>query len=187
MINTSTEERGRQLLSIARGALTEKLLGEKAPIPNAAWLQKPGAAFVTLRTRNRLRGCIGTVIPYRSLLDDVRQNAVAAATRDGRFSPLQRRELESTSIEVSELSALERIQCTTEAELLHKLQPETDGLVMESDSGRGTFLPSVWESIPDPSDFLRQLKIKAGMAPQCWPSDLKVWRYSARKWTEDRI
>ena len=185
MIKASTEERGRHLLSIARGALAEKLLGEKPPIPDAAWLKKPGAAFVTLRTRNRLRGCIGTVIPYRSLVDDVRLNAVAAATRDGRFSPLQRRELERTSIEVSEISPLERIRCATEGELLQQIQPERDGLVMESDSGRGTFLPSVWESIPDPSDFLRQLKIKAGMAPQCWPADLKVWRYSACMWTED--
>lgn len=185
MIKTSIDQRGRHLLSIARGALAEKLLGEKQALPKAAWLKKPGAAFVTLRTKNRLRGCIGTVIPYRSLVDDVRQNAVAAATRDGRFSPLQRRELERTSIEVSELSPLERIECSTERELLENIMPQTHGLVMESDSGRSTFLPSVWESIPDPSDFLRQLKIKAGMAPQCWPADLKVWRYSARKWTDD--
>lgn len=187
MIHTSTEERGRRLLSIARGALAEKLLGVEPPVAEGAWLKKPGAAFVTLRTRNRLRGCIGTVIPYRSLIDDVRLNAVAAATRDGRFSPLQRRELELTSIEVSEISPLERIQCATEGELLQQIQPDRDGLVMESDSGRGTFLPSVWKSIPDPTDFLRQLKIKAGMAPQCWPSDLKVWRYSARQWTEDSL
>ena len=118
MINTSTEERGRQLLSIARGALTEKLLGEKPPIPNAAWLQKPGAAFVTLRTRNRLRGCIGTVIPYRSLLDDVRQNAVAAATRDGRFSPLQRRELESLTSTVPE--ALVNLAIAADSQANHK-------------------------------------------------------------------
>ena len=187
MIKSSSEERGRHLLSIARGALAERLLGEKQPISEASWLKKPGAAFVTLRTRNRLRGCIGTVIPYRSLVDDVRLNAVAAATRDGRFSPLQKRELERTSIEVSEISPLERIRCATEGELLQQIQPERDGLVMESDSGRGTFLPSVWESIPDPADFLRQLKIKAGMAPQCWPADLKIWRYSARKWTEDPL
>jgi AmmeMemoRadiSam system protein A len=131
-----------------------------------------------------LRGCIGSLEPRRTLLADVRANAVAAAFRDPRFPPLTAREFVATSVEVSLLSQSERVAVVNEADLLARLRPGVDGIVLEYGPRRATFLPQVWESLPEPRQFLAALKKKAGLAADFWSPDLRVARYSVSKWKE---
>ena len=145
-------DRGRALLAVARQALEEALGVGVDPAPGtpaeAAWLEAPGASFVTLVIDGELRGCIGSLEPYRPLVEDVRSNALAAAFRDPRFPRLGVDELARVRIEVSVLSPLEPVACSSEAELLGRMRPGVDGLVLEHDGHRGTFLPAVWEKLP---------------------------------------
>jgi len=148
------------------------------------WLLRKGASFVTLRRRGELRGCIGCLEPRRPLIDDVRDNARAAAVEDRRFEPVGEAELDEISVEVSLLSPLEEIEFADEAELLAVLRPAVDGVVLECDGRRATFLPQVWESLPEPSSFLDQLKLKAGLSREFWSSRLRIWRYSVEKFED---
>ena len=145
---------GNTLLGIARSALEEAFGGPLPPIPDLDWLAHPGACFVTLKQEGKLRGCIGSVEPCRPLADDLRENAVAAAFRDRRFPTLTAQELERTIIEVSVLSPLQRLKFSSEEELLDQLRPGIDGLVIEHQAHRGTFLPAVWDGLPGRKDFL---------------------------------
>ena len=147
-------------------------------------MRRDGACFVTLRRGAELRGCIGTIVPHRSLIEDLRSNTLAAATRDPRFPPLAREELDLTTIQVSLLSPLQPMEFDGEPDLLRQLRPGIDGLVLESGPHRGTFLPSVWKQLPDPARFLGQLKRKAGLAADFWSPDIRILRYSAESWSE---
>ncbi|MCS6771458.1 MAG: AmmeMemoRadiSam system protein A [Kiritimatiellae bacterium] len=140
-------------------------------------LQMPGASFVTLKLNSALRGCIGSLEPTRPLAEDVSRNAYAAAFEDPRFRPLQPLEFDQIQLSISVLGAREPLACRTEPELLAALRPGRDGLILERSGRRATFLPSVWQDLPDPAEFVRHLKRKAGLPLDFWDSSLRFWRY----------
>lgn len=180
-------EQGKVLLKIARTAIARAL---RLPIESAAvdthiaWLSKPGASFVTLMHQGELRGCIGSLQALHPLIDDVTSNAVSAALRDPRFMPITAAELETVEIEVSLLSELESLDFTTEADALRQLRPAIDGVVFECGAYRSTFLPQVWESLPQPRQFLAQLKLKARLPEDFWADSVQLSRYTVTKWRE---
>ncbi|MDH4134516.1 MAG: AmmeMemoRadiSam system protein A [Gammaproteobacteria bacterium] len=180
-------DRGSILLGLARNAIAESL-GETVGIPaSAAWLDEPGATFVTLTLQGELRGCIGTLLAERPLREDVTANARAAAFRDPRFPPVTPREYRELAVEVSLLSPLEPVLFESESHLLSQLRPGEDGVLLEHGWQRGTFLPQVWEQLPEPGQFIARLKQKAGLPDNFWSQDIKVSRYTVNKWREDRL
>ncbi len=175
---------GAALLTLARSAIAAKLgLSERESISHAL-LEQPSATFVTLKQSGQLRGCVGSLQRLRPLRDDVRANAVAAAFRDPRFAPLEASELSKTSLEVSLLSAEERIEVASEEALITRLRPGIDGVVLEYGRHRATLLPQVWQQLGDPRDFLAALKLKAGLPEDFWCSGMLVSRYQAVTWKE---
>ncbi len=178
------ELRGETLLAVARNAIATRLGEPGISHEDHPWLHDPGATFVTLTQQGMLRGCIGSLEPHRSLLEDVSANAVAAATRDYRFSPLQASELGRTRIEVSLLSVTQPIEFDSQARALEQLRPGEDGLVLQYGQQRGTFLPQVWEQLPRAEDFLAALKHKAGLPADFWSPELQLSRYTVQKWKE---
>ena len=180
-------DKGQILLPLVRSAIASAL-GQALGAPaHAAWLQEKGATFVTLTQGGELRGCIGTLEAHRPLLEDVQANALAAALRDPRFAPLQHAELSYTRVEVSLLSASEAIAFESEQHALAQLRPEVDGIIFEFGRYRSTFLPQVWEQLPDPETFMAHLKHKAGLAPNFWAVDVKLSRYTVSKWKESDL
>lgn len=141
-------------------------------------LIKKRATFVTLNINKNLRGCIGTLLAYQPLVQDVAEHAFAAAFKDPRFPTLREAEFEQISISISILSPATKISFTSEADLIQQIRPGVDGLILEDGPHCGTFLPSVWESVVDPNDFLRHLKLKAGLKPNHWSETLVVKRYT---------
>lgn len=178
---------GSWLLTAARQAIAGHL-GDTSPAPPAPeWAMDDGACFVTLTIRSRgdrLRGCIGSLSPWRPLADDVADNAVAAAVRDPRFPPVTAAELGGLRVEVSVLSPAEPIVFNSEEDLRAQLRPGVDGLILTSGARRGTFLPQVWEQLPEPEQFLDQLKVKAGLSPGWWDRRAQVSRYTVASWKE---
>jgi AmmeMemoRadiSam system protein A len=180
-----TAERGRLLLQIARESVTEALGLCAASSSGEPWLHEPGATFVTLMRRGELRGCVGSVRAFRSLFDDVRSNARASAFHDSRFPPVSRQELAEISVEVSLLSAPEPLCFDGEEEALRLLRPGVDGVILEAGPNRATFLPQVWEQLPEPRDFLMHLKRKAGLGLSFWSPEVELYRYTVFKWMEE--
>lgn len=178
-------ERGQVLLPLARGAI-ESRLGQAAKVPaqDAPWLREWGACFVTLTQQGELRGCIGTLQAHRPLLADVQANAVAAALHDPRFAPLAFEELAYTEIEVSLLSPTQPLAFAGQADALAQLRPGVDGVVLEYGRYRSTFLPQVWEQLPDVDAFMAQLKRKAGLPADFWAEGLRLQRYTVSKFKE---
>ena len=172
--------RGDALVRIARGAIEHN--ADPGLEGAEAWLREPGASFVTLKLDDELRGCIGTIEPHRPLAIDVAHNARAAAFRDTRFPPLALSDLPRLSIEVSVLSPREPLAAGSESEALARLRPQVDGLYLEFGSLSATFLPQVWESLPDPADFLGELRRKAGLPPGFWHPGIKLSRYTVEKY-----
>jgi len=183
--NPWNAERGRLLLRIARESVAEALGLCAAGTYDEPWLHELGACFVTLLRRGDLRGCVGSVRAYRRLFDDVWSNARASAFHDSRFSPVARGELPEISVEVSLLSAPEPLCCDGEEEALRLLRPGVDGVILEAGSCRATFLPQVWDQLPEPRDFLAHLKRKAGLPLSFWSPEVQLYRYSVQKWQED--
>lgn len=146
---------------------------ERYPPP----LRRPGASFVTLQRSGELRGCIGSLEAHRPLVEDIAHNAYAAAFSDPRFYPLTREELKGLEIHISILTPAETMSFSSEEDLLRQLRPGVDGLILEDRGRRGTFLPTVWESLPEPRDFLDHLKIKAGLPVNHWSETVKISRY----------
>jgi AmmeMemoRadiSam system protein A len=173
----------QQLLRLARASIAHGLAHgcplAVDPKNESQALGSPGAAFVTLALHGQLRGCIGSLEPHgnRALATDVSENAHAAAFRDPRFPPLAPDELAPLHISISVIGPRTPIACASEAELIAALCPHVDGLILEAGARRGTFLPSVWEQLPRPADFLRHLKRKAGLGDHEWPPGLQAWRY----------
>jgi len=147
-------------------------------------LQARRAAFVTLNRRGALRGCIGHLEAIQPLVADVAENAFAAAFRDPRFPPLTANELDDLEIHISVLSPATPLTFSSEADLLHQMRPGIDGLILEDGPHRGTFLPSVWESLPQPLEFLRHLKMKAGLPADHWSDHVRVYRYETESFGE---
>ena len=177
------DELGRTLIGIARAAIAAEL-GLANGGPDGAALLRLGATFVTLFYRGELRGCIGSLRATRDVGLDVRENALAAAFRDPRFPPLTSDEFEATWVEVSLLSSLESARFDTEDELRARLRPGIDGVTLELDEHRATFLPQVWEALPEPREFLAALKHKAGLPAEFWSPRLNVALYQVTKWKE---
>jgi len=185
-IEMNEQIEGHILLDVARARIAESLGMEiDISLPLAgAWLSAHGATFVTLTKYGELRGCIGTLEAHRPLIEDVQENAYAAAFRDPRFSPLRVEEFDVVSVEISLLSDPEPMVVETEAEAMTRLRPHIDGVVLEYGQHRSTFLPQVWEQLPDPQQFLKHLKRKAGLAADFWAADLRLSRYAVQKWRE---
>lgn len=182
---SSTAERGRTLLRIARASLAEALgFGGASGAYDDPWLREPGATFVTLRRWGNLRGCVGSILAYRPLFEDVWRNARASAFNDTRFPPVEPGELPEITVEVSLLSHPEPLACTSEAEALRLLRPGVDGVIFEYEEHRSTFLPQVWEQLPNPREFLDHLRHKAGLPPGFWAPEVRLSRYGVQKWEE---
>lgn len=173
-----------ELLELARASIDAALsLGERAPAPGEpvnVGLKRLGACFVTLRVGAQLRGCCGTIEATRPLHVDVWNNAWASAFADPRFPALTAEEWTGTGIEISVLSEPETCDVRSELELLEVLRPGRDGLILQAGGRRSTFLPAVWEQLPEPRQFIRQLKLKAGWPVDFWPHDMRVWRYTTQ-------
>ncbi len=181
----SREEAGRTLIGMARAAIGARLVSREAPKPGgAAWLAQPGATFVTLTREGRLRGCIGSLSPHRPLGEDVMANARAAAVGDPRFPPMTSAEWPETQTEVSLLSPARPIRFADEEDLIARIVPGEDGLILEAGGRRGTFLPQVWETLPDKHQFLTQLKLKAGLPADFRLGRCRVLRYRVAKWKQ---
>lgn len=171
------------LVAIAAAAIAHGLVHGEAPAPRPAGypdaLRRPGASFVTLMLERELRGCIGSLTPARPLVEDLALNAYAAAFRDPRFPPLAVTETDRLDLEIAVLNPLEPLPCGSRQELLARLRPQVDGLVLEDGTRhRATFLPKVWEDLPQTEEFLRALWRKAGLAPAYWSATLRFSRYT---------
>jgi AmmeMemoRadiSam system protein B/AmmeMemoRadiSam system protein A len=181
LYEVSETQAGAILLGIARGALEEKLLGKTAQVFDAPWLKTPGATFVTLLKNGELRGCIGSLRAAKPLGEDVAENALGAAFRDPRFPALTAEEWPQCRVEVSLLGAPRRLSFADEADLLRQILPGEDGLILESEGRRATFLPQVWQGVPDKQAFLGQLLRKAGLAADTPLARCAIFRYRVIK------
>jgi AmmeMemoRadiSam system protein A len=180
------DDAGSLLLPTARAAIRRSLgLPSEPSDEPPAWALAPGASFVTLTVGGHLRGCIGSLEAVRPLLDDVRANAVAAATRDPRFPPVTESELGGIEIEVSVLSPSRPLAVSSLEDACAALRPHVDGVIVEcGPQHRATFLPQVWEGLPHPDDFLLHLWLKAGLPPGVWRDGTTMQTYSVRAWRE---
>ncbi|MDZ7749115.1 MAG: AmmeMemoRadiSam system protein A [Halofilum sp. (in: g-proteobacteria)] len=172
------------LVAIAHAAIDHGLVHGAPPVLEVAdhppALRETRAAFVTLLDADGgLRGCIGSIEAQRPLAEDVSANAFAAAFRDPRFAPLTPVERPGLACRLSVLTPPEPLAFADERDLLARLEPGVDGVLIEAGEHRGTFLPAVWEQIPDAVTFWQTLKRKAGLAPDAFPADLVVYRYRA--------
>ena len=184
-----TPQEKQTLLRLARQALEFRVRGK--PIPSldktslTPALLAEGASFVTLTVKGNLRGCIGALEPYQALVEDVREHAVAAALEDYRFPTVQENELAGIEIEVSRLTMPVPLNYNDADDLLGKLRPGVDGVILRDGFRRATFLPQVWEKIPDPAGFLANLCYKMGAAPDTWKhKHLEVLIYQVEEFHE---
>ncbi len=175
----------QQLLYIARKAIVERLNGndkfDLAVNQFSAVLQNPGASFVTLKIAGRLRGCIGSLQAQRPMLLDVAHNAMSAAFKDHRFKPLSSAEYAAVDVHISVLSAPVETPVSSRAELIALLQPGVHGLILEDGNHRSTYLPSVWEQLPYPEQFISELRAKAGLPREGWSDTIKVSLYTSEE------
>lgn len=177
-------ELGRTLIAIARAEISNALGRPIFVATDAPCLQEHGATFVTLTQHGALRGCIGSLEAHRPLLQDIQANALAAAFQDPRFAPLTLLELDQIRVEISLLSRSETLSFKHEQDALAQLRPHVDGLIFEYRHFRSTFLPQVWEQLPDPKIFMAHLKRKAGLTADFWDDSVRLSRYTVRKWKE---
>jgi len=179
---------GHELLRLARGSIEHGLdYGKPLPVrfdELSVALSEPGASFTTLHLDGRLRGCCGTLEARQALAADVANSAFQAAFRDPRFEPVRRDEFPGLELEVSVLSPMTPMSVADERDLLRQLEPGVDGLVIVEGLRRATFLPKVWESLPDPRQFLAQLKLKCGLSPDYWSGQLEFLRYRTTSYLE---
>jgi AmmeMemoRadiSam system protein B/AmmeMemoRadiSam system protein A len=182
---------GRSLVGSARHTIASALGLAPAAVPSLAdhpALRAPGASFVTLHGADgQLRGCVGRLEAVRALGEDVRANALAAAFEDRRFAPLRAVEWTGLQVEVSVLGRSEPIAVRSEAEALAALRPGIDGVILEWRSARATFLPQVWQQLPDAGAFIGALKRKAGLAADFWAADLRLSRYRVRSYADHEL
>ena len=185
-----TLEEQQILLRLARDAMERGVMGQKlSPLDEAALpphLREQGSSFITLTVRGELRGCIGALEPYQSLAEDVRQHAIAAALKDPRVPAVRKDELNGIRIEVSRLTRPIPLEYKDANDLLSKIRPHVDGVILRDTTGRrGTFLPQVWEKIPDPAAFLNNLCYKMGMSENLWRyMHLEVFTYQVEEFHE---
>lgn len=173
------------LLLLARSVIENALKAQpKEPIPDdtSAAIHQDGGCFVTLHKQGALRGCIGTIEPHQSLVKGVQDNAINAAFKDPRFPPLTSDELADIDLEVSILTVPQKLKFTDPEDLKRQLKPGVHGVILSQGWRRSTFLPQVWEQLPDKELFLRHLCEKAGMRGDCWrdpETDVEVYEVQA--------
>lgn len=189
-VQLSMEER-QVLLNMARKALEDAVCGKQLePLELeliSPCLQEPGATFVTLRRQGELRGCIGALEAYQSLAEDVREHAIAAGLQDYRFSPVTPEELREITIEISRLNPPQQLEYENYDDLERELFSRKEGVILRDGARRATFLPQVWEKLPDPAMFLNSLCMKMGLAPDSWRQrKMEVWLYQVEEFHEVR-
>jgi AmmeMemoRadiSam system protein A len=187
MNNTLSNEDRAILLDVARRSIEYGLQYQSPLTVDAAdypeTLRPLRATFITLEIDDHLRGCIGTLEARSPLVQDVAEHAFAAAFEDPRFFPLRTEEFPRLDIHISVLSPPEPMEFSSEDELLAQLRPGVDGLILRLGQRRATFLPSVWDSLPDPYVFLAQLKQKAGLPLDFWSPELTAERYTTESFS----
>jgi len=184
-----TPEEQQTLLRLAREALIHGVKNEKLPPLDASMLTprllEPGASFVTLTVRGQLRGCIGALEPYQPLAEDVREHTVSAALEDPRFPPVSERELNGIEVEISRLTRPVLLEYKDPNDLLSKLRSHIDGVIVRDGFRQATFLPQVWEKIPERAEFLNNLCYKMGASPDLWrKKHLEVLTYEVEEFRE---
>lgn len=187
-----TDEEKIQLLRLARRSIELAVKGKPLPALNledySPRLRAQGASFVTLTKNGELRGCIGTLEPHQPLVQDVCEHAVAAALEDFRFPPLEAHELAEVKIEISCLTVPKEFCYESPAELVKGLRPGIDGVVIRDGLRRATFLPQVWEKLPQPEEFLDHLCLKMGAPASLWRrKPLTVLTYQVEEFSEDQF
>ena len=182
----STEHQ-QTLLNVAKQSIAYGLEHHKAlPIQTTDYdseLQELRASFVTLHLNDNLRGCIGSLSAHQSLIENIAHNAYAAAFSDPRFGPVTTQEFEQLDYHISVLSESSPMTFSSQADLLEQIRPGIDGLILEDNGHRGTFLPSVWERLPRSADFFDHLKQKAGFPTNYWSDTLQVSRYTVESFS----
>ena len=190
MTNQLSGEEQKLLLETARNAIRKELnKEEKLPLVMDEYspiLQENGACFITLKKKGVLRGCVGSIEVVQPLIQDVRDRAVAAAFQDYRFPPLTLPELDEIRIEISRLTQPCKLNYEDEEDLINKLRPQIDGVILRYQTRRATFLPQVWEQFPSPELFLNRLCVKMGLDQSAWRSvKLQVETYQVEKFQEE--
>jgi AmmeMemoRadiSam system protein A len=189
MADQLTEAEKQTLLHLAREAMECAVRGKSLPPLNirslTPLLHADGASFVTLTIDDDLRGCIGALEAYQPLAEDVREHAISAALHDPRFPPVRENELSRIKLEVSRLTAPHLLEYSSSEDLLKKLNPHVDGVILKDNFRRATFLPQVWEKIPDPAEFLSHLCQKMGVRADTWRgAKLQVYIYQVEEFHE---
>jgi AmmeMemoRadiSam system protein A len=179
------------LPKLARMAILEKLENKKlinAPewLARYPWLKEKRASFVTLRKHGALRGCIGSIIPYRPLFEDIIENARAAAFADPRFPPLTKEEYPEIEVEISLLTIPQLLEYSDIEDLRKKIVPHKHGVILQLNNHQATFLPSVWEELPDFDTFFAHLCLKAGLTPNCLEFHPTIYTYEAIEVKEEK-
>ncbi|MCF7807381.1 MAG: AmmeMemoRadiSam system protein A [Candidatus Marinimicrobia bacterium] len=178
----------KTLLQVARESIQHGLRHGRSlavdPDNYAPALARPGAAFVTLEKMGNLRGCIGSILAHRPLVEDVAENAWSAAFKDPRFDPLDQPEFDQLHIEISVLTKPEEMQVESDADLKQQLVPGKDGLIIQDGHHRALFLPAVWDKLPEVDDFVSHLKQKAGLTREHWSASLRCERFYSFEFSE---
>ncbi len=181
----SAHAEGALLLALARAAIKERFGGPLVERPRGDhWLDERRAVFVTLKHDGALRGCVGQLEARFPLWEAVREAALAAAFHDRRFFPVREDELRQVRIELSLLCAMEPLEIVDRADLLSRLRPGVDGLVLTAGPRSALFIPAMWKQLPEPREFLAQLQRKAGLGSTGWAPETKVQRFTAEHWEE---
>ncbi len=189
MADQLTDDEKQTLLRLAREAMENAVKGNTLPVLDikslSSNLREDGASFVTLTINGDLRGCIGALEAYQPLVVDVREHAMAAALEDPRFRPVDESELGRIQLEVSRLTVPRLLEYSSAEDLLLKLNPHVDGVILKYGRRRATFLPQVWEQIPVPADFLNHLSEKMGARPNAWrDGKMEVYIYQVEEFHE---
>jgi len=186
-METLTQRQGAVLLKLARAAIAARLgLEEKKPVIDDPALQAAGGTFVTLKLNKELRGCIGNIDPAGPIADSIRDNAVNAAFSDYRFAPLTPSEFKKVTLSVSILTPAIPLKYEGGEDLVARLRPGEDGVILRYGRSSATFLPQVWEQLPDVRQFLGHLCLKAGLASDFWEEGrAEILLYQVQNFKED--
>lgn len=186
LLPTEHHAKGRLLTALARASIASEFGAPWPALPRPVWLEDPAATFVTLHLHGELRGCIGSLDARRTLYEDVTRNAHAAAFEDPRFPPLGADELPAVDIEVSVLTVPQPLRFSSEADALSQFRPGVDGVIFQCGRRRATLLPQVWEQLPEPREFLRHLKMKAGLPADLLADGLELSVYQVVRFSATR-
>jgi AmmeMemoRadiSam system protein A len=186
---TQSQAQQPNLPSLVRRHLEQKLAGGEGEnlahlVKKFPTLNKKGASFITLTKKGQLRGCIGSLVAHRPLVQDLLSNGFSAAINDPRFPAVTKQELAELKVEVSLLSEPEPLLYRDGEDLLTLLKPGIHGVILQKGSHRSTFLPQVWDQIPDPVTFLSHLCQKAGLSGDCWKNNPQISTYTVEKTKE---